>query len=122
MAPAGGHALCYGAKYCKVKYPRQLVTTPEVVCTPPGVLGTSLVVVGTTARLLSSATGVLDTRPRVVNTTIGPLGTSPGVLGSVARVVCTSSRASPPPWMTKCSTMKVLVKSLASPMPKLFQS
>ena len=72
-----------------------------------GVFGTHPGVVDTTAGPLDITPGVLDTPPRV-------LGTTPVVLGSIAGVVGTSSPASPPPWMTKCSTMKVLVKPPAS--------
>ena len=85
-----------------------------------------VILIGTTARPLGSATEAFGTRPGVVGITVGPLGTTPGVLGtsprvlgSVSGVVGASSPASPPPWMTKCSTTKVLVKPPASPMPRL---
>ena len=100
--------------------PRPLVTTPGVICTHPGVLGTRLAVVGTTARPLGFAMGVFDTHPGVVATTVGCPGSTPRVLSTPLGVLGTSSPASPPPWMTKRSTMKVLVKPPASPELELF--
>ena len=106
-----------------------------------GVSSLSLGVVGTTARRLGFSTGVLGTRPKVVATTAKPPGSTPGVLGiplgvldtalgvlsSVVGVLDTppgmldtSSLASPPPWMTKCSTTKVLVKPSAFRVLGLF--
>ena len=124
-----------------------LVITPAVFGHTVGVPCLSLGVVDTTVRHLGSAMGVFGTRPRVVATTTEPLGTTPDVLGIPPEVLCTplgvlsippevlgiapgvlgappgvlgtSSLASPPPWMTKCSTTKVLEKLPAPPMLRL---
>jgi len=66
--------------------------------------------------VVGTAAGVLGTTTRVVDTPVGVLSTALVVISSAARVVGTSSLASPPLWMTKCSTMKVLVKLPASPV------
>ena len=69
--------------------------------------------------MLGIPPGVLGTPPGGLGIPLEVFGTALGVLSSVAG---TSSPASPPPWMTKCSTTKVLVKPPASPVLGLFQS
>ena len=89
-------------------HPGVVGTTTEPLGTTPGVLGIPLRVLGTPPGVLGIPPEVLGTAPEVLDSTAGVLGTPPGVLG-------TYSAASPPPWMTKCSATKVLVKPTASP-------
>ena len=96
--------------------------TAGVVGSTAGAVGTTPGVVDSTAEALCTAAEVLGTPSVVLGTPPGVLGTALGVLGSVAGVVDTSSPTSPPPWMAKCSMMKVLVKPPASPVPRLSQS
>ena len=83
-----------------------VATIAEPPCTTPGVLGIPL--------------GVLGTPPEGLDIPLEVLGTALGVLGSAAGVLGTSSLASPPLWMTRCSRTKVLVKPPACPVLGLF--
>ena len=96
---------------------RVLDTTVRRLGSATGVLGIRTEVVATTAEPPGSTPGVLGIPPKVLDTPPGVLGippevlgTTPEVLDSTAGVRGTCSAASPPPWMTKCSTTKVLVK------------
>ena len=99
--------------------PRVVATTAEPPSATPSVLGIPLGVLGTPPGVLGISPEVLGISPEVLGTALGVLGSLAGVLDIPPKVLDTSSPASPPPWMTKCSTTKVLVKPPASPMPRL---
>ena len=99
-----------------------LGTRPEVVATTAEPPGSTPGVLGIPPKVLDTPPGVLGIPPEVLSTASEVLDSTAGVLGAPPGVRGTCSAASPLPWMTKCSTTKVLVKPPASPMLGLCQS